>query len=529
MYFKFQCEHCGKSLKVREELAGRKARCPYCHNAVSVPTETDEAPSEMPYEEPRGETPQQDDATKVLSDAARQPPSVLSSRPAARRGKKKRRSGGRADQTDGTNVSLLLSGLIGAGVAAGFLLLMWPFYDFYLGQLFLNRGWVPWVLVFLMGWSGAILVLKSRKLARQRESMLFDLLPTELSEEITVATLDKFADHVRGLPAEPGESFLITRVLRGLEHFRVRRSAPEVASMLASQSEIDATAVESSYSMLKVFIWAIPILGFIGTVIGISGAVDGFDLEGAGDIADLKSSLGDVTGGLATAFDTTLVALVLSLLVMFPASSMQKAEEDLLNWVDEYCNENLLRRLLDGGAPSSGGGDNKADIQTAINAAMADHHAELKSWSIRLESIGSSLTQRVAGGWESIQKRLQSQHQEQVEQLGQHAGALAKQQRDLLERFASIQTELTGLQESQLEQTQASIQQLADRSQGAQAEITQSMRAAAESLNAYFAGLEQGLGSLNRVLESLGEKQVVIKTEGAPRRRWGFFGRRNGK
>ena len=43
--------------------------------------------------------------------------------------------------------------------------------------------------------------------------------------------------------------------------------------MLKSQSEIDATMVDSSYVLIKVFIWAIPILGFIGTVLGISEAV----------------------------------------------------------------------------------------------------------------------------------------------------------------------------------------------------------------------------------------------------------------
>jgi hypothetical protein len=55
---------------------------------------------------------------------------------------------------------------------------------------------------------------------------------------------------------------------------------------------------------------------------------------------------------LGVAFDTTLVALIMSLMLKFPASSLQKAEEDLLNWVDEYCNENLLKRLKDeGGEP----------------------------------------------------------------------------------------------------------------------------------------------------------------------------------
>ncbi len=65
----------------------------------------------------------------------------------------------------------------------------------------------------------------------------------------------------------------------------------------------------------------------------------------AADIEVIKEKLGQVTGGLSEAFDTTLVSLVFSLFVMFPTSMMQKNEEDLLNKVDEYCNEYFLKRL----------------------------------------------------------------------------------------------------------------------------------------------------------------------------------------
>ena len=57
--------------------------------------------------------------------------------------------------------------------------------------------------------------------------------------------------------------------LRGIEHLVLEKITQETADMLKSQSEIDATMVDSSYVLIKVFIWAIPILGFIGTVLGI--------------------------------------------------------------------------------------------------------------------------------------------------------------------------------------------------------------------------------------------------------------------
>ena len=65
----------------------------------------------------------------------------------------------------------------------------------------------------------------------------------------------------------------------------------------------------------------------------------------AADIEKIKEQFGQVTGGLSEAFDTTLVSLIFSLFVMFPTSVMQKNEEDLLNKVDEYCNEYFLKRL----------------------------------------------------------------------------------------------------------------------------------------------------------------------------------------
>ena len=74
------------------------------------------------------------------------------------------------------------------------------------------------------------------------------------------------------------------------------------------------------------------------------------------DLDEIRKQLGEVTGGLSTAFDTTLVSLVFSLCVMFPTSIMQKREEDLLNKVDEYCNEYFLKRLREpmGGSLSEG-------------------------------------------------------------------------------------------------------------------------------------------------------------------------------
>jgi biopolymer transport protein ExbB/TolQ len=486
MYFTFKCPACGKALKVREEIIGRRCGCPYCSKTITVPV-----PSPPPGPD---QPPTEFDELKNLKGSVadkRRPP-----RPG---GKSAARQTGGSGLSTGTDVSLFVSGLIAVGMSVAFLGAMFPLRNYKLGELFLDRGWVPFALVFLMSWSAAILLLKYGKLLRQRRSMLFDLLPTELADEITEKNLDRFVQHIHGLPVEPGQSFLVNRVLRGLEHFRARKSNPVTATMLASQSEIDATSVESSYTILKVFIWAIPILGFIGTVIGIGIAVGQFSgsLEGSADIAALKESLNRVTGGLATAFDTTLLALVMSLLVMFPTSSMQKSEEDLLNWVDEHCNENLLRRLDDGGGrigPMTGG---SGDVSRAIDAAIAAQRIELDRWNKTLTSIGSTLTEQVLKGWEQVNGQLVAQHE------------VRDTQRKELERV--------------VEEFQNALAALTQQATEVREQVAGPMGESAEAVAQKYAGIERGLASLNENLERLSEREVVVQS--SPKRRWKWFGR----
>ncbi len=72
--------------------------------------------------------------------------------------------------------------------------------------------------------------------------------------------------------------------------------------------------------------------------------------EAVKDPALLMKSMGGVTGGLAMAFDTTLLALVYATALSLPMSSIQKIEEDNLNNIDAYCNEVLLPRLNSDGS-----------------------------------------------------------------------------------------------------------------------------------------------------------------------------------
>lgn len=460
MFFKVECPNCSKVLKVGEQHLNRKANCPYCKNAFVVPGPKEESPSQ-PEQQP--EQPAFEGIDTGSTDVIAQRRTKGKPQPA------KGAAASVLQASAGSDVSLLVSGGIAVALSVVFCGLMFPFKGTYLGDLFLDRGWVPFALVFLSAWSAAILALKYRKISRQKQALMLDLLPTEISNDITPESVDRFLSHISTQPVRPQDSYLVNRVVRGLEHFRVRNSASEVASILSSQGEIDATTVASSYTMTKVFIWAIPILGFIGTVIGISAAVGGFSgsLDDTNDVAKLKESLNGVTGGLATAFDTTLVALVMSLLVKFPTSSLQKQEEGFLNGIDEYCNENLLKRLDDG--------------RGGVEGAMTSD-AALEAWTRRMEAMGTKISQQVVEGWEKINAGIRDNE-------GQR---------------------LARVKESDLVMTQAG----------------ESMRASAESLNKGIIQLNAGLQGLNKVLAALGQQKVSIDMP-ERRRSWAFW-RSNG-
>ena len=105
--------------------------------------------------------------------------------------------------------------------------------------------------------------------------------------------------------------------------------------------------METSYSILQGLIWAIPVLGFIGTVLGLSEAIGQFGtlLQSAGELSEVKDGLQLVTSGLSTAFETTLVALVAALGIQLWLVALKKAEEEFLDECSEYCIRNVVGRL----------------------------------------------------------------------------------------------------------------------------------------------------------------------------------------
>ena len=551
MFFTINCPHCSKSLKVRGELVGKSARCPYCRNTVTVT-----APDEKPA------TPEPSAGPVVITSGAASaaPRAAGPSAPAAAS-----RTTGPLSVTPDTDVHVAWHILVGLVGTALFYAALWPFAWTdkkltYIGRLFIGTstmaqgGWVPIAEVFLFCWAIGMLVEKWLKIRRQQRSLLYDVLPTGLGAQITLGNLDAFLDHIRGLPKDAVGSFLVTRCVRGLEHFRVRKSAPDTATMLASQSELDASSVDSSYTMFHVFIWAIPILGFLGTVIGVSTAVGSFTstLEGSSDIAAMKEALKGITGGLATAFDTTLVALAMAMILTFPVSALQKGEGDLVGQVDEYTNENLLRRLEDGreGGAERGLAGGRTEMRRVFEEVLAPHRAELASWGESLKKLGGDMLADIQKGWHEVDARLVAEHGRQAERIAQTERMLdawsqrlgtiglevAAQVKDgwndvnakLLEEHGR-QSERIVRVDALVDAAQESIRGLAVDAASARERADRSIANAAAGVEAYTASLTKALAGLSEALARLEGRQIVVEAQPVARSWWGIFGGGGGR
>ena len=156
-------------------------------------------------------------------------------------------------------------------------------------------------------------------------------------------------DRIHAIIDQPKQFILLNRIERALSNLRRLKQVSEVSSVLRGQAEDDENAVASSFTLLQGLVWAMPVLGFIGTVQGLSSAVGGFGkvLQTAGDLTSIKGALTNVSSGLATAFETTLVALVASLIVQLCITLRQRQELGLLDECSEYCQGNVISKLMD--------------------------------------------------------------------------------------------------------------------------------------------------------------------------------------
>jgi biopolymer transport protein ExbB/TolQ len=213
--------------------------------------------------------------------------------------------------------------------------------------VFIDRGFCPYPTMFFFFWAGTLLFFKAKKIKFQRRALSLPLMPQQPEFELTPATARSVRERMCLMVDNPHHFILLNRIDLALANLHNIGRAADVATILKIQAENDEAQVASSYGLVQGFLWAIPVLGFIGTVLGLGQAIGAFagTLQAGGDLAAIRSSLQAVTGGLSTAFDTTLVALVCALVLQMMVSWMQAAESEFLDACNDICHKHVAGKL----------------------------------------------------------------------------------------------------------------------------------------------------------------------------------------
>jgi biopolymer transport protein ExbB/TolQ len=215
--------------------------------------------------------------------------------------------------------------------------------------LMMNRCWTNWAVVFFSFWCLGILGAKWVKTSIQMRALrAVDIVPRRGDFVLSPGTSGDVLRRIKAVAERPKDFMLFRRIDTALSNLSNLGEVRDVGAVLESQADSDASSVDSSYTVIRSLIWTIPILGFIGTVVGLSQAIGSFtDVlnQAGGDAGSIKSKLGPVVGGLATAFETTLVALLAAVTIQLISTWVYKREEALLDSINEFTTEHILSRL----------------------------------------------------------------------------------------------------------------------------------------------------------------------------------------
>ncbi len=193
----------------------------------------------------------------------------------------------------------------------------------------------------LMLWALSILGYKAYAASLERALLQQDLVPIAEGMRILPEDTREYARQIQALP-EDEKGMLLPRVLlSALQRFGATRNVQDVSSSAHTLVESEAERLESELSMIRYIAWAIPSIGFIGTVRGIGAALGQAHRAVEGDISGVTQNLG-------VAFNSTFIALLLSIVLMFLVHQLQLMQERLVFETETYTDDHLIRHLQSG-------------------------------------------------------------------------------------------------------------------------------------------------------------------------------------
>lgn len=203
-----------------------------------------------------------------------------------------------------------------------------------LGGDVINGGYIQALTYFAFVWAWFEVKEKLRVIARERKAFKMNLIPT--SEKVVFMPADINNLKFKLIEFDKKEKYILSDLLKkACTKFRTSGSLSELIDIVSIQIEVSQEKAEGDQSVIRYLSWVIPSLGFIGTVIGISQSLV---YANSGDMDKITSLLG-------VAFDTTLVALVLSVFLMWFVHQLQEETDRFHSDLKEFVIDNLINKI----------------------------------------------------------------------------------------------------------------------------------------------------------------------------------------
>lgn len=190
----------------------------------------------------------------------------------------------------------------------------------------------------LMLWALAIMAYKGTMTMREHRLLNMELVPLPEGTRILPQDTRDYVRQIHTLSAADRRLLLPRALVAALQRFAATRNIQDVSDTSHGICEAESERLESELSMVRYIAWAIPSIGFIGTVRGIGDALGKAHQAVEGEIAGVTQSLG-------VAFNSTFIALLISIVLMFVLHQLQLQQERLALDTETYVDEHLIQHL----------------------------------------------------------------------------------------------------------------------------------------------------------------------------------------
>ena len=214
-------------------------------------------------------------------------------------------------------------------------------------------------------------------------------------------------------PAAVHEHYLWRRLAAMMAHLQRSDSTATADDELKYLSELDIDRQQQRFALARILIWATPMLGFLGTVLGISEALGGINV---GPDNDFQNMMNGLRGSLYVAFDTTALALTLSMLLMFCQFVIDRFETQLLELVDIRSRNEVSNHFDLTSGESAGLQQFTSEFLQASKESVS---AQTKIWSQTIHAAEKAWASTLTDANANVQENLSDALQANIGQLSQ--------------------------------------------------------------------------------------------------------------